>query len=74
MKINKKQKVKIYCDDNYFNKSINSLFFEMAQLTVHKNRPAEQGWRTFRGNNAFYAHKNLQVDALVSKGCLICPG
>lgn len=74
MKNHKKQKVKIYFDDNYFNKSINSLFFEIARLTVHKNGPGKHGRRAYRGNNASCAHKKLQADTRVGMGCLACPG
>jgi len=73
MKNNKKQEVKIYFDDNYFNKSINPLFFEIARLTVHKNEAWKHGWRASRVNNAFFAHKNLPADIPVGMGWLTCP-
>jgi len=74
MKNDKKQKVKKYFDDNYFNKSINSLFFEIAQLTVHKNGPGKHGWRAFGGNHAFCAHKNPTGGIPACTGWLKCPG
>jgi len=74
MKNDKKQEDKKYFDDNYFNKSINSLFFDIAQLTVHKNGPGEHGWRAFGGNNAFCRHKNLTAEIAAGTGRLKCPG
>jgi len=70
MKNYKKQKVKKYFDDNYFNKSINSLFFEIARPTVHKNGPGKHGWLAFGGNNAFFTHKNLTAGIPACTGWL----
>ncbi len=70
MKNNKKHEVKIYFDDNYFNKSIKPLFFRTAWLTVHKNGLGKHGWRVFRGKNAFCAHINLKADTAAGMGRL----
>jgi hypothetical protein len=74
MKKHKKQVLKIYFDDNYFNKSIKPLFFEIARLTVHKNGHGEMVRRGFRRNDAFYRHKNPGSDTRVGAGRLKCPG
>lgn len=73
MKNYKKQIDVIYCDDNYFNKTIKPLFFETMRLTVDKNGPGKPALRLIRGNNAFYAHENLNADARTGKGSLSCP-
>lgn len=73
MKNYKKQLYKIYFDDNYFNKSINPLFFETARPLVHKNVYGKRVWHALRGNNAFYRHKQLEAGATVGKGWLKCP-
>jgi len=74
MKNYKKQIDKVYFDDNYFNSSINSLFFENVQLTVHKNGPGTHGWLAFRENNAFCAHKIIEAGTVIGMGLPPCPG
>jgi hypothetical protein len=74
MKKHKNQKHKIYFDDNYFNKSIKPLFFEIARLTVHKNGHGEHVRRGFRRNDAFCRHKNPGSGTSVGAGGLKCPG